>query len=108
MLANPWMILAAVLAIGSAGAGGYWRGHSDATTACSAETYRTLAEARGKALIAAQARLATVNEAAANDARRALENARRLAELQEAIDAIPDNADACLPAESSGRLRSIR
>ena len=108
MPVNPWMLLAGVLALGVVGAGGYFKGHSDATTACDAETYRTLAEARGAALLASQARLATVNEAAAGDARRALENAKRLTELQEAIDAIPDNADDCLPQPSSQRLRNIR
>jgi len=106
--ATPWIILAVALALGAAGTGGYIKGHSDATTSCDAETYRSLAEARGAALLASQARLATVNEAAAGDARRALENARRLTELQEAIDAIPENADDCLPQPSAGRLRNIR
>lgn len=105
---NPWAIIAVLLAVGASGAGGYWKGHRDAATACDAETYRTLAEQRGAALLASQTRLATANEAAANDARRALENAERVAALQEAIDAIPDNVAACLPPDSARRLRQIR
>jgi mannose/fructose/N-acetylgalactosamine-specific phosphotransferase system component IID len=105
---NPYLILAGFLTIGAAGTGGYWKGYSNASTACDSARYQ--AEVAGLTdLVGTMAqRLVTINEAATADAARATADAQRLAELQELIDAIPENADVCLDADGARRLRNIR
>jgi glutamate-1-semialdehyde aminotransferase len=100
---NPWA-LAGLSALLIAFAAGY----QTATTRCDAAHYRAQAESLSAHVAQMQARLETVNRAAEAHATRARAHAERLAELQELIDAIPDDDRMCLGVDAASRLRLIR
>lgn len=105
---NPYLGMAALAGAGALFLGGYWFGHSAASDSASAARLSSENAALVELIGVMAERTATINAAAEADAERALRDAARLAELQEMIDAIPDDGNVCLPASSAQRLRNIR
>ena len=103
---NPWLILAAVLAIGAAGVGGYFKGSTDAKNAAAAQYAKDLdakvAEHNANALID----MTAAREAGERDAKARTRTVTVTNEVERVIHAAPAPAVCRLTPDTFNLLRA--
>jgi hypothetical protein len=105
---KAWGIIAAIGAVLLLLWGVYDTGHDNAMAKCDAAKWKTAYEAEKKSNAELKRRVDQAEKVQMNDAWRAAEAERKLAEKQKAIDETPKNDSKCLPRDAARRVRDSR